>query len=1423
MPIPYPEAFRSGRQEGREELAKKRLLSLQVVMLDWFCLGSPSVAPHSLRLGAKLTAKQWTAVEIIRHLGWDDNTPQFIEAEGMGRGAAKFEGYEDAINALHRALAFTEGRQSHYFGVYGTKPESVYPPASLSCGTVVGALPKVTVSPAKAIEADRIELPAPPAFNPVPLLDDATREVYESPLKTGVAKEDLGHSPVVHIRATKENKLELLKKLCQTGRLKPLHWSSVRKEHLSGLFAVPKSLTRDRLILDARPANQADTALNCWCKTMASAAILVDVVLTDEQVLVASGEDLRDFFYQFAVSQERTTRNALADPLSLQEALYVFGKDAIPADWTAPIFCGLSTLAMGDQNACEFAQCSHLSMMLRAGVLTEQEMLTLQGDIPRGILGVGVIIDDLVLLEKLLWSKLGDQHQVTARTLADDRLDLALKAYAEHKLEVNLKKEFRNQLKARFWGVDGKKGILRGSSLRLWPLIVVTARVAMLGLSSVSLLEAIAGSWVSLFSIRRRFLSAMNFIFEAIAIPQQAAIIRLSTDMVSELWSLVLLGPLAAANLRAQYTPFITATDASNHWLAAVRASVPQSIVSEAARRGLRKGRWSKLLPPHKAWRRAAGVLDETEELPEDCFDARPLWVTLARCVEYTERWRKRVEKSTHINVLELRAHLLEERRLAQEYTHRRFLYGLDSQVTLGSVVKGRAASRALNRELIKSIPHIVGSDIYSSYMYFPSAVNRADGPTRDTHPAEPDVPLPDWWEDASNGDYRGLDQWIDDNELRVDFKDFCCADLLTPVRPDDRPQRRLPPRQRQQLGRTDCRAFDDPQCCELSAEALELLNSFPTKQFMLPKHFTGFLGPGVLDLFSGCFGVAKALVRNGAPWVLCYEWNRGSSEDLLDEGIRNKIIKLIKAGAVKCWGAAPICGSFSVAVTPPVRSNQYPRGLPGISPAMKKKVRDGNSHCDFAMDLVDLSESCDSQVLYWIENPDTSWFWRQHRCSKYRSPTSPLTFRCCFCRFGTAWKKPTRFGTNIQGLAGLRLMCLCKKNHLQLRGSSPYGKAWTKVAEPYPRHLNDLLAKAMCIAAGWIKQSRLDVAGCSKTGSLRPGEATVPGPRPRPKPREHDLDSVQLRSTTTLLRESQALEMFMNWSRDFLTCVQPEHLYPRIPEFLAAALCTYGRRQYNKGGALSSFRHLLLCCRRWVPPLRGLSLPCWDLVAKWELMEPVCHRVPVPEGLLQAFVVIAWQLKWYSWVGVTLIAYYGAGRVGEVLRCLRRDLVFPQDILDRDFGGIFLQLKQFKALGRQPARIQHMEIRDETAVRILTAVYAHVPKDTPLYGASPSAYRRRWDAVLRICQVPSQLRLTPGGLRGGAAVMHYRKHTPINDILWRLRLRSQTTLESYLQETAASAIFVSLDPKVRELLFSIASLFGLLVPLQPGAYSKPC
>lgn len=133
------------------------------------------------------------------------------------------------------------------------------------------------------------------------------------------------------------------------------------------------------------------------------------------------------------------------------------------------------------------------------------------------------------------------------------------------------------------------------------------------------------------------------------------------------------------------------------------------------------------------------------------------------------------------------------------------------------------------------------------------------------------------------------------------------------------------------------------------------------------------------------------------------------------------------------------------------------------------------------------------------------------------------------------------------------------------------------------------------------------------------------------------------------------------------------------------------------------------------------MTSPCWDLVAKWESVEPVSHRVPVPEGLVRAMVVVAWQLKWYGWAGITLIAFYGAGRVGEVLKCCREDLLFPSDILDKDHEGLFLRLRQFKSLGRQPARTQRMEIRDAAAVSLLSRIFEGFPRHLRLYQGSPS------------------------------------------------------------------------------------------------------
>ena len=146
---------------------------------------------------------------------------------------------------------------------------------------------------------------------------------------------------------------------------------------------------------------------------------------------------------------------------------------------------------MGDVSSCEFAQASHLGLCLQRGVCSAEEVLYLKSAIPRGLLQVGIIIDDLVILEQVLRR----DHMLGGAGSSGRRIGAVQKAYASVHLPNNPKKGFREELKAKFWGVeiDGDKGLLRCSNARLWPTAVITLRVCSLGLATVGLMEALAG------------------------------------------------------------------------------------------------------------------------------------------------------------------------------------------------------------------------------------------------------------------------------------------------------------------------------------------------------------------------------------------------------------------------------------------------------------------------------------------------------------------------------------------------------------------------------------------------------------------------------------------------------------------------------------------------------------------------------------------------------------------------------------------------------------------------------------------------------------------------------------------------------------------------------------------------------------------
>ena len=204
-----------------------------------------------------------------------------------------------------------------------------------------------------------------------------------------------------------------------------------------------------------------------------------------------------------------------------------------------------------------------------------------------------------------------------------------------------------------------------------------------------------------------------------------------------------------------------------------------------------------------------------------------------------------------------------------------------------------------------------------------------------------------------------------------------------------------------------------------------------------------------------------------------------------------------------------------------------------------------------------------------------------------------------------------------------------------------------------------------------------------------------------------------------------------------------------------------------------------------------------------------------MPEMLLKAMCCLAWHRKWYSWVGVTLLAFYGAGRLGEVLACKRSDLVLPDDLCD-DAHVAFLRLRRFKSLRRVAARVQHMKIEDVTAVKIIVKIFNLLPSDSMLFNQNGYQYRKKWGILLEDFSIDATAGLTPGGLRGGAAVLLYKQGRPISDLLWLMRLRSQVTLESYLQEVAALNALAGLTPSVRTLIKDVAATFSLLSRAAP-------
>lgn len=87
--------------------------------------------------------------------------------------------------------------------------------------------------------------------------------------------------------------------------------------------------------------------------------------------------------------------------------------------------------------------------------------------------------------------------------------------------------------------------------------------------------------------------------------------------------------------------------------------------------------------------------------------------------------------------------------------------------------------------------------------------------------------------------------------------------------------------------------------------------------------------------------------------------------------------------------------------------------------------------------------------------------------------------------------------------------------------------------------------------------------------------------------------------------------------------------------------MAAYDKYWYGEGRALYAFRHLVVYAQRVFPLLKGCLQEAWMIISKWEEIELVVHRRPVPYKLLQAMATLAISWGWMRFAACLLATFH--------------------------------------------------------------------------------------------------------------------------------------------------------------------------------------
>ena len=210
---------------------------------------------------------------------------------------------------------------------------------------------------------------------------------------------------------------------------------------------------------------------------------------------------------------------------------------------------------------------------------------------------------------------------------------------------------------------------------------------------------------------------------------------------------------------------------------------------------------------------------------------------------------------------------------------------------------------------------------------------------------------------------------------------------------------------------------------------------------------------PATLEIFCGCARLTGAWAKMGAKGVAVDRRDNAHVPevpvlwiDLTTAGGQQQVLDLIRSGEIGIvWLAVP-CGTGSrarekripkwlqdrgVPDAQPLRSDEFPEGLPSLTGKDAARVASANELVRFARRVVDL---CDALRVFWvIENPANSILWLMKEFAELVRPdTVDVDYHACM--HGGKRDKHQRLRTNCRAL--LALAVRCDKSHVH----APWG-----------------------------------------------------------------------------------------------------------------------------------------------------------------------------------------------------------------------------------------------------------------------------------------------------------------------------------------------------------------------------------------------